>query len=215
MKTIGITGASGMIGSKLLPHLSKVFPESRFKCLVRSLPLKATSPMTDWLQGDLMSEPDCVEFVAGLDVLIHLAQANSPALSDRHWPSDMQCNLISSLNLLQALRAHGKPCHLVFASSGGAIYGAGPVDRPPFDEDATCQPVSPYGIQKQAVENYIRLAVLQGGMSATILRISNAYGVSLPWKNGRGFSVWLPVGCDVDYPSKFLALWKPSATMCI
>lgn len=188
MKTIGITGASGMIGSKVLTHLQGAFPEAHFKCLVRSLPQNSNVAGVEWYQGDLMSEPDCAEFVADLDVLIHLAQANSPAISDRHWPSDLQCNLTSSLNLLQALRSRGSnPCHLIFSSSGGAIYGSNPLDGGDFDEEHPCQPVSPYGIQKLAVENYIRLAVLQGWLTSTILRISNAYGVLLPWEKRQGF----------------------------
>ena len=189
MKTIGITGASGMIGSRVLSHLLEKFPEFRFKCLARSLPQNTHGgDRVEWFQGDLMSEPDCTEFVANLDVLIHLAQANSPASSDRHWPSDLQCNLTSSLNLLQAMRNRGgKACHVIFSSSGGAIYGFNPLDGPDFDEDQPCQPVSPYGIQKLAVENYIRLGVLQGWLSATILRISNAYGVLLPMEKRQGF----------------------------
>ena len=188
MKTIGITGASGMIGSRLLSHLQGTFPEVQWKCLVRSLSQNSSSCRTEWFHGDLMSEPDCEEFVADLDVVIHLAQANSPAISDRHWPSDLQCNLTSSLNLLQALRNRaGKPCHLIFSSSGGAIYGSNPLNGPDFDEDQPCRPVSPYGIQKQAVENYIRLAVLQGWLSATVLRISNAYGAMLPLEKRQGF----------------------------
>lgn len=188
MKTIGITGASGIIGSRLLSHLQGSFPEARWKCLVRTLPQNSISDKPEWFQGDLMSEPDCAEFVADVDVLIHLAQANSPAISDRHWPSDLQCNLTSSLNLLQSLRNRGgEPCHLIFSSSGGAIYGSNPLDGPEFDEDQPCKPVSPYGIQKQAVENYIRLAVLQGWLTATVLRISNAYGVMLPLEKRQGF----------------------------
>ncbi len=76
--------------------------------------------------------------------------------------------------------------HVVFASSGGAIYGDC-VDRRPRREDDLCVPQSSYGIQKLAIELYLHLAAQKGWLSATCLRIGNAYGALLPAQRKQGF----------------------------
>lgn len=187
IQLIGLTGATGMIGSRLLTHLSEHFPESRIRCLARNLPAERIHQNVEWMQGDLMSEADCAEFVHGLDVIGHFAQSNTPAISDRHWPSDLVGNISSSLNLLEALRRRDeKPCHFLFASSGGAIYGQGRPGQEFFAEEDPCVPLSPYGIQKLALEHYLHLASQQGWLTATILRFSNVYGSILPAERRQG-----------------------------
>ncbi|GEM_PF-439194 len=187
IKFIGLTGATGMIGSRLLVHLAEHYPEIRIRCLARSIPSERIHDAVEWLQGDLLSEADCAEFVDGLDAIYHFAQSNSPAISDRHWPSDLVGNIGSSLNLIEALRRRkGQPCHFLFASSGGAIYGQGCPGQEYFSEEDPCIPLSPYGIQKLALEHYLHLASQQGWIKATILRFSNVYGAILPAESRQG-----------------------------
>lgn len=182
---IGITGASGMLGSYLIPYLQKHVPGCSLRCLARNIPPHATIQDVEWMPGDLHSEADCREFIDDIDVIIHLAQANSPASSDRHWPGDHAANGLLTLNLLHALRERkAPPAHFVYASSGGSIYGAW--HGHPFSEDDPCLPLSPYGIQKLTTEHYLRLAVEQGWLSASSLRISNAYGALLPPEKRQG-----------------------------
>ena len=187
IKLIGLTGATGMIGQRLLAHLSEYYPEIRIRCLARSIPKEHIHENVEWFQGDLMSEADCGEFVHDLDVIGHFAQSNSPAISDRHWPSDLVGNIGSSLNLIEALRRRaGPPCHFLFASSGGAIYGHGHTRIGFFSEEDPCHPLSPYGIQKLALEHYLYLASQQGWLTATILRFSNVYGSILSSQRRQG-----------------------------
>lgn len=182
---VGITGASGMIGRHLQAYLERTFPNIRLRCLVRDIPSHLPSSRVEWMPGDLFSEVDCREFVKGLRIVIHLAQANNPASSDRDWPGDHAANGQLTLNLLQALRDRGgSPAHFVYASSGGAIYG--PWRGRPFREEDECLPLSPYGIQKLAAEHYLRLAVQQGWLTASILRIANAYGAPLHPERRQG-----------------------------
>jgi UDP-glucose 4-epimerase len=183
--TIGLTGATGMIGAYLRERLRQECPALRLRCLARAIPAHPPDPAVTWVPGDLLSEADCREFVQGLDAVIHLAQANNPASSDRHWPGDHAANGLLGLNLLQALRERGgSPAHVVFASSGGAIYGAWP--GRPFRESDSCAPLTPYGIQKLTFEHYLRLAVAQGWLTACSLRIANAYGSPLPAERRQG-----------------------------
>ena len=184
-RLIGITGSSGMIGGHLLHALLASDESVRVRCFVRHPRLRDHDNRVEYLVGDLISEADCEDFVKGLDAVVHLAQSNSPVTSNRHWPSDISGNLLLSIHLLEALRRRGAPCHLVYASSGGAIYGNHP-DVVAYHEDLPCNPLSPYGIQKLAVEQYLRLAVAQGWLSACALRISNAYGSLLPAERKQG-----------------------------
>jgi UDP-glucose 4-epimerase len=75
---------------------------------------------------------------------------------------------------------------IVFASSGGAVYGVAASDLP-FREDHACRPQSSYGIQKLMVEQFLRMGAEHGWFTATALRIGNPYGVLLPPERLQGF----------------------------
>ena len=62
---------------------------------------------------------------------------------------------------------------VVFASTGGAIYGD--VDGP-AGEDAALRPVSPYGTAKLAAEAYIEAWRRIHGLRSASLRFANVYG---------------------------------------
>jgi UDP-glucose 4-epimerase len=143
-------------------------------------------PRVWWRQGDLASPHDAVDFVDGLDCVVHLAHTNTPLTSNRDLPSDAAMNLVPTLNLIQALRQVTRDCHVVFASSGGAIY-RGSVDGVPVTENSPVEPTTSYGIQKLAAEHYLRLAAGEGWLSTSVLRIGNAYGALLPPERLQGF----------------------------
>lgn len=186
MRRVGITGASGFLGAAVLRHLA-----ARGDCFVRAL--TRSSPPTaaprgstiTWQQGDLTSPSDCQDFVEDLDAVLHFAHTNTPLTSDRHLPSDGMLSLLPTLTLLEALRQRGGRAHLLYASSGGAVYGRR-AERAPFREDDPCSPTSSYGIQKLAAEHYVRLATERGWVRGTCLRIGNPYGVLLPPERRQG-----------------------------
>jgi UDP-glucose 4-epimerase len=94
-------------------------------------------------------------------------------------------NIIPTVTLLQGLRDSGKTPHLVYISTGGALY-RGDVRRP-AREDSPVEPTTSYGIQKLMGEHYCRLAAREGWITATVLRIGNPYGVLLPPERRQGF----------------------------
>lgn len=75
---------------------------------------------------------------------------------------------------------------MVFASSGGALY-AGLPRGTAATETSPVAPTSSYAIQKLAAESYLRIAADEGWLSATTLRIGNAYGSVLPPDRLQGF----------------------------
>jgi UDP-glucose 4-epimerase len=93
--------------------------------------------------------------------------------------------MIPTLTLLEAVRGARTRPHLVFASSGGTVYGTG-TGRRPLRENDNCLPQSSYGIQKLAAEHYLRVAAEHGWLTAMVLRIGNPYGVLLPPERLQG-----------------------------
>jgi UDP-glucose 4-epimerase len=77
------------------------------------------------------------------------------------------------IRLLDACRRQGVR-RIVFASSGGTVYG--PTGSAPIPETAPTDPISAYGIGKLAVEKYLALYQHLYGLDYRALRIANAYG---------------------------------------
>src|SRR6266571_2710337 len=74
------------------------------------------------------------------------------------------------VHVLDAARRAGTT--VVFASTGGAIYGE--CDGP-ADEDAPRRPLAPYGTAKLAAEEYIQTYNRLHGSSHVVLRYGNVY----------------------------------------
>jgi UDP-glucose 4-epimerase len=87
--------------------------------------------------------------------------------------TDAEINIIGFLNLMEAGRDNGLQ-KVIFASTGGAIYG-----EPEYvgqDEDHPIRPLSPYGITKLATEKYLDFYRHAYGIDHVCLRYANVYG---------------------------------------
>lgn len=102
----------------------------------------------------------------------HAAQINVRA-SVEDPLHDLEINIGGTVHLLELSRAYGVN-KVVFASSGGAIYGE--QDYFPADENHPCRPVSPYGVSKLAVEHYLFYYGTAFGLTSVALRYANVYG---------------------------------------
>lgn len=104
----------------------------------------------------------------------HQAAQTSVAVSTREPGRDAQVNVVGSVNVLEACVQHGVE-RVVFASTGGAIYGEVPAPRLARVGDPT-HPLSPYACSKLAVEHYLYMYGVVHGLHATVLRYANVYG---------------------------------------
>ncbi|MDZ7373456.1 MAG: SDR family oxidoreductase [candidate division KSB1 bacterium] len=120
-------------------------------------------------------DPAITDFVAegGFDVLNHHAAQMDVRRSVEDPVYDAEVNAIGTLRLLEGARRGGVR-KVIFASTGGAIYGE--QDYFPADEEHPLRPVSPYGVTKLIGEKYLHYYHFVHGLSYVVLRYSNVYG---------------------------------------
>ena len=169
-----VTGGAGFIGSQIADaHLERGDEVAVVDSLVAGrrafVPSRARFYETDIRDASLREV-----FVRECPQLVnhHAAQA-SVSVSVKDPILDADVNVIGTLRLLQLCAEFGVE-HLVFASTGGALYGE--PERLPADEATPIAPLSPYGASKYAAEGYIALYGRLHGLRACRLRYSNVYG---------------------------------------
>jgi UDP-glucose 4-epimerase len=106
-------------------------------------------------------------------VIFHLAAQIDVRRSVLDPAYDARTNFEATYGLLAAAHATGVE-HIVYSSTGGAIYGA--AETIPTSETAPIRPLAPYGQSKYAAEGAVLLYERLYGLGATVLRYANVYG---------------------------------------
>jgi UDP-glucose 4-epimerase len=169
-----VTGGAGFIGS----HVADKLLERAYDVLV----------VDDLSTGDRANVPEQAQ-LAELDirdasalarlfadfepnVVCHLAAQASVTFSVREPEHDLEVNVAGTLNVCEGARRVG--AHVVFASTGGALYGDGvPLPTP---EATPARPLSPYGASKLAGEAYVSTWSRLYELPNVVLRLGNVYG---------------------------------------
>jgi UDP-glucose 4-epimerase len=107
------------------------------------------------------------------EVLCHQAAQMDVRRSVREPDFDAEVNILGTVRLLQNCAEYGVG-KVVFASTGGAIYGE--QQLLPAPEDHPLNPLSPYGVSKLACERYMYYYHVQFGLPYVALRYANVYG---------------------------------------
>lgn len=190
MRTL-ITGAAGFIGSTLVDRLlaeghdvvgidnlstGRIANLAEAFCCNRNRRGRFT-----YLQNDIQA-PELTDIVAGTnpDVIFHLAAQVDLRASVSDPLFDARCNVLGTINVLEAARRSGVR-RLVYAASGGSRYGA--PTRLPVDETTRLGPLSPYAAAKVAGEMYIGAYAGMYGIAPICLGLANVYG---PRQNPHG-----------------------------
>lgn len=178
-KNILVTGAGGFIGTSLVERLTAIGANVRAFVrynsrddigLLRLLP-EETLQRVEIIAGDLRDDDAISQAATKTDLIFHLGALISIPYSYLHPVEVVESNLIGTLNVLQACRAHN--CALVHTSTS-EVYGT--ALRVPIDENHPLQGQSPYSASKigadKLVESYVRSYELQ----AVTVRPFNTYG---------------------------------------
>ncbi len=108
------------------------------------------------------------------EVVSHQAAQASVSISVREAVFDAEVNVCGGLQIMDACVAEGVG-RLLFASTGGAIYGEVP-EGTLAREDTPPVPLSPYACAKLSVEHYLTCYASEHGLASTVLRYANVYG---------------------------------------
>ena len=172
-----VTGGAGFIGSHLVEELLK----HNVKVLVVDNLLTGKKTNIDKLDNvetiydDLGSDSSLRAIETfNPDVCFHLAAQSSVVISVEDPLLDFEHNLLQPIKLLQKLIQ--TDCKkFVFSSSGGTIFGE-PNVIPTSEKDYAGEPVSPYGVAKKKLNDFIKLMLQEKNMSYSILNLANVYG---------------------------------------
>lgn len=169
-----LTGGAGFIGS----HLADAFlADGHSVVVVDDLSGGRRENVPDGADLRVLDirSPEAAQLLreGGFDVLVHQAAQMDVRRSVADPRFDASVNILGTLNLLEAAR-EGRVPRVLFASTGGAIYGE--QDVFPAPEEHPTRPLSPYGVSKLAVERYLEYYNEEHGLQAVCLRYANVYG---------------------------------------
>jgi UDP-glucose 4-epimerase len=178
-----VLGANGFIGSHIVDalvdkgHSVRTFDRSgRDRIFNQSNAIERT-------YGDFLKESDLKKAVKDIDYVFHFISTTTPLTAENNPLIDIETNILMSVKLFQFCVEAGVK-RIIFASTGGAIYGDDGDD--PSTENDIAQPVSPYAIGKLTIEHYLHYFKVKQGLDSVALRISNPYGERQPLNRNQG-----------------------------
>ena len=178
-----VTGGAGFIGSNLVDRL---IAEGNQVDVVDDLTTgrlhnlsearSAGGGVFSFHQLDVRS-PEVVELIGRRrpEVIFHLAAQADVRVSVQRPVFDAEVNVVGTLRVLEGARAAGT-ARIVFAGSGGTLYGALDDDELPVRETAPHRPLSPYGVSKKSAIDYLVCFRELHSLEFCALALANVYG---------------------------------------
>ena len=170
-----VTGGAGFIGSNIVDELI----EKKHKVVIvdnlATGNIKNVNKKAKFYKVSVCDKKKIDEIFKKekIDIVIHHAAQLDVRKSVADPCFDADVNIKGTLNILEACK-NTKVKKIIFASSGGTIYGECGSKAP--DEKAFANPLSPYGVAKLSVEHYIKAYSALFGLKYTVLRYANVYG---------------------------------------
>ena len=178
-----VTGGAGFIGSALVDQLVKRgdqvlvidnFSTGSQKNLEEA---KNTSVEDLVIENCDIRNSETTKLIADYkpSIIFHLAAQVDVRASVEDPLTDLETNLVGLIRVLEGGRK-AESRKIVFASSGGTIYGEPEAKQLPLNEDTPWNPLSPYGVSKLAGGLYVNTYSSLHGLKGTTLALSNVYG---------------------------------------
>jgi UDP-glucose 4-epimerase len=171
-----ITGGAGFIGSNLADKALEAGWKVAVLDDLSSGRRENVPAAAEFFQVDIQDGAAVEKAFASFKptAVSHQAAQASVAISVREPQKDASINIIGSINVMQSCVNH-QVGHLVFASTGGAIYGEVP-NGTRASVSTVPLPLSPYACSKFAVEKYLDCFRHEHKLNFTVLRYANVYG---------------------------------------
>lgn len=185
-----ITGGAGFIGSHIVDACRAAGHEPFVVDNLSSGSRDNLPPDVKLFEVDICDQPRLFQVFKEVrpDVVCHQAAQMSVSRSVREPAFDAQVNILGLIQVFdEAVRVGCK--RIVFASSGGVLYGD---VSEPADENTPSAPISPYGISKWAGEQYLQFYVREHGVTGVAMRYANVYG---PRQNPHGEAGVVAIFC--------------------
>jgi UDP-glucose 4-epimerase len=166
MHSILVTGSEGFIGKRLVERLNSLGH--------KLLTFDKKPGKNNHIQGDLLDfDFSQVMHEFRPDRVIHLAAQIVVTDSFEIAEKDLLVNTLGTLKLVT--NALSQPnTEFIYIHSGGAVYDSN--SPMPLTEASNNRPVSPYGVSKQAGEDYVRVLFEHKRRNWSSLALSNCYG---------------------------------------
>lgn len=159
--TILITGATGLVGERLVPRLV----DTGVACRLLLRAGKTCPPGATAVTGDILDPSTLPDAVRGVSAIVHLAAVFRTSDTDLIWRS----NLEGTRNLIAAAEAHAPDARFILASTTN-VYDKNST-RPAREADSVA-PEQAYPASKVEAEKLLR----ESGLNWSILRLPFVYG---------------------------------------
>ena len=178
-RSVFVTGATGLLGSCLVPKL--IDAGARVVCLVRDwvpqseLVRSTRIEQVNTVRGNI-TDRDLLERVLGeyeVEVVFHLAAQAIVGIANRNPVSTFSTNIGGTWNLLEACRRSPKVASIVVASSDKAY---GDQEDLPYDEKMPLRGRHPYDVSKSCADLLTQSYAFTYNLPVAITRCGNFYG---------------------------------------
>lgn len=200
-RRVAVLGGDGFLGSYFVEQLVALGHEvtvlDRFRG-GKAKNLAALRGRCRWLSGDAGDERLAAQALEGQDIAAVFISASTPLTAWRAPLGVIEDELPLTVRLFDLCARLGVR-KVIFASSGGTIYGPQPGR---LDENALPRPNNPHGIAKLTEEHFLRYYAAAAGLAADSYRIGNLYGPRQRLERGQGvIAAWIgriQAGLPVD-----------------
>ncbi|MDP6670880.1 MAG: NAD-dependent epimerase/dehydratase family protein [archaeon] len=167
-----VLGGNGLIGSFIAEQLaSQGHSVKAFDRFNGQDNLKNAAGV-EKVKGDYLKREQVKKALEGIEIVFHSLHTTVPVSSIKDPLHDAETNILPAIGLLEDCVGAGVKKFVYLSSI--AVYGI--PEKSPIGEDAKTIPVSPYGVSKLAIEEYVKYFGRAKGLGFVIVRPSATYG---------------------------------------